>query len=66
MLQFKISWHLRFESRSKYFRDFSLNTGQDLIQCVGWNDWFLGFSENFCYASFIYISLGDVVILASL
>lgn len=40
MLQFKISWHLRFESRSKYFKDFSLNTGQDLIQRVGWNDWF--------------------------
>lgn len=53
ILQFKVSWHLCFESRSKYFKAFSLNTlGRHLLQSVGWNDLFGGFSENFCYASF--------------
>ena len=31
MLQFKISWHLRFESRNKYFKDFSLNAAAKLL-----------------------------------
>lgn len=54
----KQTLHLCFETRSKYFKAFSLNTVpaldlvQYLIQHAGWDDWFLAFSENFYLASF--------------